>query len=507
MSPSAPPAVSRVRLFGRALGPVLAVAAGTVALLLAVAPRYGYHRDELYFLEAGRHLAWGYVDQPPFVAFVAHLADVTLGGSPLAIRLRPALADGVVVVLTALTARRLGGRRFAQVVAALSAATTAVYLGASHLLSTTPFDFLAWAAILYLVVRILGGDDQRLWLAVGAIAGVGLMNKWTVLLLALGLAAGLLATAQRRHLRSPWLWAGAAIALAIWSPNLVWQARHGWPTLEMLDNLHGENVEDGNQLVFVPAQILYTGFLLTPIWIAGLRWMLRKPEGRPYRPIAWAYLVLFVAFLATAGKPYYLAGMYVPLLAAGSVVTERWLERRGERFPSKRAVAVAIVAVAAVGLPIGLPMLPARVLHTAPLQAINYDLGETIGWPELTRDVTAVYRSLPAEERRSAVVITGNYGEAGAIERFGPALGLPGAFSGHNSFWWWGPPAVARSTTIWVGDASLSYLGRFWDSCSVARHIDNGLGVDNEEQGQAIWICRGQRRTWAAIWPELKHYG
>jgi 4-amino-4-deoxy-L-arabinose transferase-like glycosyltransferase len=275
------------------LGPVVLVAFATVVLLLMVAPRYGYDRDELYFLEAGRHLAWGYVDQPSFVPFLAWLAEHTIGDSPLAIRLFPALATGAVVVLAGLIARRFGGGRFAQFLTALSAATTAVYLGAGHPLSTTPFDFLFWALILYLVVRILGGDTSRLWLAVGAVAGIGLLNKWNVLFLMFSLVVGLLLTEQRRLLRSRWVWAGGAIALAIWAPNLVWQAQHGWPTIEMLGNLHTENVEDADQLKFIPLQVVYTGLLLTPIWIAGLRWLFRKPEGRPYRAIAWAYVAVF----------------------------------------------------------------------------------------------------------------------------------------------------------------------------------------------------------------------
>jgi hypothetical protein len=487
--------------------PVLAVSLATVALLLVVAPRYGYHRDELYFLEAGRHLAWGYVDQPSFVPFVAWLAQRTIGDSPFAIRIFPALADGTVIVLAGLIARRFGGGRFAQLLAAVSAATTGVYLGAGHLLSTTPFDFLFWALILYLVVQILAGDDERLWLAVGAVAGVGLLNKWNVLFLVFGVAIGLLVSGRGRMLQSRWLWGGAAIAIAIWTPNLIWQAQHGWPTLEMLRNLHGENVNDGDQLKFIPLQIVYTGLLVAPIWIAGLRWLFRKPEGRPYRAIAWAYVVLFVLFLLTAGKAYYIAGLYAPLYAAGGVITEGWLARREGRFPSPAVLIASMVAITIVALPFGLPVLPVKVLHGGPFLDINPELGETVGWPALVDDVARVYRSLPESERRTAVIFTFNYGEAGAIDQLGPALGLPSAFSGHNSYWWWGPPPVARSTTVVVGDAPVSYLEQFWESCSVEGRIDNGIGVPNEEQGQAIWVCRNQRAHWTTIWPDMKHYG
>jgi 4-amino-4-deoxy-L-arabinose transferase-like glycosyltransferase len=501
---------SRAEAGGRAaprdLGRILLVAGGTALLLLVVAPRYGYHRDELYFLEAARHLAWGFVDQPPLAPAVTLLADSLLGGSPLALRVLPAVTAGALVVLAGLTARTFGGGRFAQILAALCVATVAVFLGVGHLLSTTTFDFLVWAVVLYLVVRILDGADERLWLVVGVVSGIGLLNKWTVVFLAAGLVIGLLVTPQRLRLASPWPWVGAALALVIWSPNLLWQIRNDWPTMEMLSNLRERNLDDDVQLTFLPLQLLYVGPLLAPIWFAGVRWLLVKPEGRAWRSIAWTFLFLVAFFLATGGKPYYIAPMYVPLLGAGSVAVERWLAGRARKFPSRRAVVAAVLLGAVPGLFISLPILPAEVMSSVPLQEINYDLGETIGWPTFAAQVAAVYRTLPAVERASTVLFTGSYGEAGGLDRFGPALGLPEAYSGHNSYWWWGPRPLRRSAAIAVGYFDESFLSRFWDVISVAGRIDNGIDVDNEEQGVTIWLCRQPLAEWATIWPELRHY-
>jgi len=250
--------------------PVLAIAAGLVVLELAVAGRYGFHRDELYFLAYARHLAWGYVDQPPLVPAMAKLTTALVGPSAVGIRVLPALAGGAAVVFTALMARELGGGRKAQVLAALAAATSPQLLAAFHLLSTIAFDLFFWSAILLIVVRLLRTGDERLWLAVGAVAGVGLMNKLNVAFLLFSLAAGLLWGGRGRMLRSRWLWAGAASALVIWSPNLIWNAQHHWAAFAMLRSLHQENSTLGASLVFIPAQFIVMGPVLVVLWLGGV---------------------------------------------------------------------------------------------------------------------------------------------------------------------------------------------------------------------------------------------
>jgi hypothetical protein len=476
-------------------------------LLLAVSWQYGYHRDELYFLEAGpHHLAWGYVDQPPLTPALAAFGNWLLGASPTAIRVVPALVMGLTVILTALCARELGGGRVAQTIAAVAGATVPEWLGGGHLLSTTPLDTLAWGALLYVVIRIIRRDEDRLWLAAGAIAGVGLLNKWNLAFLAVALALGLLFSSERGRLRSPYLWAGIAIAALIWLPNLIWQAQNDWPSLTMLRHLHHENVDDGNQAAFIPAQVLYVGFAVLPIWVAGLVHLARNPATRPYRGIAIAYGLLVAWSLASAGKPYYISGMYVALIGAGAVATEGWLQRRAGRFPSYRALLVAILILAVPTVVLALPVLPARTLHDTNLQDINYDLGEQIAWPRMVDQIADAYRSLPAGERRRAVLFTSNYGEAGAIDRYGPALGLPTAYSGHNSYWYWGPPPGRRSPAVVAVGLPRSYLLRYFAHVDLVGRLSNGLGVSDDEQHAPLVICHGQRARWPALWPQLRHF-
>lgn len=500
--------------------PVLGLAAGAVALLLLTAARWGYHRDELYFLEASHHMAWGYVDQPPLSIAFVWLSRVLFGTSLVGLRLPPALADGAAVALTGLIARELGGERLAQTLAALAIAISP-FLIAGHLAGPTIYDLAAWALVSWLVIRIIRTGDERLWLAVGLSVGVALMAKETILLLLGGLLIGFVINRQLRLLRSAWLWAGAAIALAIWSPNIVWQIQHGWPTIEMSHNLQREHSGAGYSASFLAIQLLLPGWWVAPVWISGLWALWRDQRFRPYRAFAVAYPVLFVLLLVFVGdRPYYLAGLYATLLAAGAIVTQgvvdgirRFLRTKepGQRvlWRSRRTAILFVAIVGLLNAPLSLPILPANALHTLPLQDINYNLGETIGWRELVTTVAGVYHSLPPQELEHSVIFTANYGEAGAIDRYGPALGLPHAFSGHNSYWWWGPPTpwLSPGDTIAVGFDDASYLERFWSDVTPVARIDNAPGVENDEEGAIVWICRGQLRLWTKIWPELKHYG
>ncbi len=311
-------------------GLVLAIAAALVAVEIAVAPRYGYHRDELYFLACARHLAWGYVDQPPFVPAMARLATDLFGTSVVALRVFPAIAGGAAVVFTGLMARELGGGRRAQLIAALAAATSAQVLATVHLLSTAAFDLFFWSAITFLMLRLLRTRDTRWWLAVGGATGVALLNKYNVAFLLVGLAIGVILSRRGRLLNSRWAYAGVGIALAIWSPNLIWNAQHHWAALTMLHNLHQENSTLGASLAFIPAQLLIVGPFLIPVWLGGLRRLLRHPVGRP---LGIAYLTLVVLYALSGAKPYYLGGMYFVLFAAGGL----WAEQRLAAAPTRRA--------------------------------------------------------------------------------------------------------------------------------------------------------------------------
>jgi 4-amino-4-deoxy-L-arabinose transferase-like glycosyltransferase len=380
---------------------VAAWAAAAVALLLLTATRDGYHRDELYFLEASHHLAWGYVDQPPLSIALAGLSRLFFGNSLLGMRLFPALADGAVVIFTGLIARELGGERFSQGLASLAIAVSP-FLIAGHLAGPTIYDFLAWVVVSFLVIRILRTGNERLWLLVGVTVGVALENKETILFLLFGLFIGLIVNRQIRLLASVWLGIAVLGALALWAPNLIWQAQHSWPSLEMSKNLHQEHSGLTYTFTFVPIQLLLPGWWIAPVWMAGLWALWREPWFRRYRAFALAYSLLFVLVgLFMGDRPYYFAALYAVAVTAGAIVADEVIQGLRRFFPrrrprrrliwgSRRTVVVLILVIALINLPLSLPILPASALAKVPLQNLNYNLGETIGWRQLVSRVARV---------------------------------------------------------------------------------------------------------------------
>ena len=403
------------------------------------------------------------------------------------LRLPSALAAGAVVWLTGAMARELGGSDRAALIASACAAVSAIVLFTGHLLSTATFDLLCWTAVSWLVVRALRRGDDRLWLVAGVVLGLGLLNKALPAFLALGLLAGVVIAGPRELLRNRFVWAGAAIALALWSPWLIWQADRGWPQIDVSREIaSGGSTSSEPWFLMVPFQVLLASPPIAPVWIAGLVRLFREPE---LRFLGWAWAVLAVVFMASGGKPYYLAGLLPLLLAAGARPVDEWVSRGTRRG----AALVAAVAVsAAVGLVIALPVLPAD--KADPVLAVNEDVGETVGWPELANTVDRV-------RGRSAVILTLNYGQAGAIERFG--RGSPPVFSGHNAYADWGPPPGSAGPVIAVGRGLTPHLR----GCRQVASIDNADGVDNNERGAPVFACTGPRRPWALEWPSLRRLG
>ena len=478
------------------------IAAALGIVLLATANRYGFHRDELYFIEAGHHLAWGYVDQPPLTPLLGHISQTVFGASPRALRVPSVLVGMALVVLSASLCRHFGGTSRARILAAVCSAVAAVLLAVTHILSTTTFDVLAWVLVLWLVTRLLQGADPRLWVVVGLVVGIGLLNKHLVLFLVASLGVGILIGRRSDVLRSKWLLVGAALALLIWSPNLIWQATHGWPQIDMARAIAREDGTE-NRAELIPLQLLLLGPLLLPIWGAGLLWLWRSDETKALRPLAFSYPVLLVAVFIGAGKSYYVAPILLVYLAAGCVVVDRWMTK-----PRRVITVGALVSVSAVtSAIIALPLLPVNDVGGSPVAALNDDALETIGWPEFTAVVADVIETLPSEQRASAILFTSNYGEAGAIDHLGGAFGLPRAYSGHNSYSDWGIPPDGAGPVVVIGFTQRSYVDRYWNGCSVAAHVDNGVGADNEEQGVPIWVCAGPKRSWADMWGDLTSYG
>jgi Dolichyl-phosphate-mannose-protein mannosyltransferase len=482
------------------------IAAAAFAVEMAVSARYGYDRDELYFLAAGQHLAFGYVDQPPLTPILARISAALTGNTLIGFRVLPALAMAALVVATAAMSRLLGAGRTGQLLAALAAATCAEYLGAMHELTTTTPDFVFWAITLLLVMRLLESRDPRWWLAIGGCVGIASEAKWNIGFLAAALAAGFLATDARRLLRSRYLLIGGAIAAALAAPDLIWQAAHGWPSADVFRALQG--AAGHNRAVYWPGQILFTGPVLTPVWVAGALWSLRSAAARRFRPVAIACVIAILLQFVLGGKPYYPGAAYTFLLAAGCVPLERWLAARrplARRVSPAIAVGAAMLVGAVVAAPIALPVLPARVLHTVPLQKINYDLGETIAWPKLVALVAREYDSLPGPLRHRTTILTGNYGEAGAIDRYGPGLALPAVYSGANNFWLWGPPPAADTAAIAV-NVDPALLRREFTTVRLVATFWNGLGVSDDEQGARVFLATGLRSPWSQAWPAFRNY-
>jgi len=479
--------------------PLSALAAAVALLLATVAGGYGYHRDELYFLRAGRELAFGYVDQPPLTPLVARLMDALAPGSLVALRLPSALAAAAVVVLTGLLARELGGGRGAQLLAAGTMAVSAILFAVGHLLSTSTWDLLAWTALSWLVVRALR-DGGPSWLAVGAVAGVALENKTLPAFLLAGLLLGVLCVGPRPALRSRWPWLGALLAAALWAPNVAWQVANGLPQLELSRAIAagGSGTSDPWYL-FLPMQLVLISPVLVPVWVLGWWRLARDPALRTWRAFAVAYVVLAVVFLLTGGKSYYLTGLYPVLLAAGAAPVVAWVRRgRARTWLLGAGLALSLL----INTTLFLPLVPVGRLADTPVPDVDYDAGETVGWPAFAATVAGVRADLPADER--VVVLTGNYGEAGAVDRYLPELAP--AYSGHNSYWSWGPPPEDVPTVISVG-IPAEELGRWFGSVTAAATIDNGVDLDNDEQGRTVWVATDRQVPWTELWPELRRLG
>jgi hypothetical protein len=488
-----------------ALRPVALVAGTLAVLLIAFSARYGYHRDELYFIACGRRLAWGYPDQPPLVPLLARLMTDIAPNSVVVLRLPSALACAALVLLTGLIAREFGAERRAQALAAAAVAVAPLVIGAGHLLSTTTFDLPAWALIGWLVVRILRTGDQRLWVGVGLAAGFGLLDSDLVAFLLFAIVAGLAVAGPRRPFRSPWLYAGGLIALALWAPYLAWQARYGWPELAISRSIaNGGSGTSAPRWEIVPLQLALLGVTLSPIWITGLVRLFRDRALRWYRALGVAYVVLAVAFVVTGGKPYYLAGMFPVFAGAGAQSAVDWVRRERPRLRGGQLAAA--FALTLIALPVTLPIVPVGVLHDTPVVAANYDAGETLAWPAFVRQIAAVYRALPAGQRSAAIVLGSNYGESGAVDRFGAADGLPPAYGVQNAYWYWGPPPASATVVVAVG-FSRSRLTGVCGTLRLAAHLNNHLGINDDEQGAPVWVCGDLRAPWTATWRGLRDLG
>jgi 4-amino-4-deoxy-L-arabinose transferase-like glycosyltransferase len=479
-----------------AAAPVAAVAAVLAAVLTALSPRYGFHRDELYFIAAGHHPAWGYTDQPPLTPLIARAATAVFGESPAGLRTAATLFAALSVVVVAAIARELRGGRAAQILAALTTATSGFVVGIGHLLSTATFDLLAWLVLTFLVLRLLRTGNTRWWMAIGAMTGLALENKYLILLLLAAFLPALAAFGPRRVLRSPHLLTGIALAVALALPDLLWQATHDWPQLTVAGGISDSDGTE-NRMLFVPDQLLYLSPVYVPVWAAGWLRLRRDPELRWARSLSVAYPLLCVLVIGAGGKAYYAIPLLLALLAAGCEPAVRWAHRR--------LLIAAVVLTAAVTAVLSLPILPTSAIAIP--QGVNAEVAEEVGWPELTDAVAVAWAKIPAADRPRAVIFVQNYGQAGALTHYGPSRHLPPPYSGHMSYADWGPPPDASNgPVILVLQRGSTGYGTDFTACRQITRVDNGQGVDNEEQHAAVMLCKGTTKPWSSLWPGLRRY-
>lgn len=486
---------------------LVAIAAAVAVFHLLTDGRYGFHRDELQFLADARHLDWGFVEFPPLTPFVERIGLSLFGVSLVGLRLFSVIAQAILILVAGLTARELGGGRLAQVATALAVAFSPLPVFEATEFQYTSFAMLWWVLIAYFVIRLLKSEDERWWLAIGAVIGLGLETKYAIVFYVVGIVAGLAFTRARRYFASGWFWGGVAIALLLFLPNLIWLIRHDFISYTFLQHIHARDVGEGRAQGFWKGQFLYDANLTAaPLWVAGLVAFARN--GR-YRMLAWMYAVPVAVFWLSKGRFYYTAGAYPMLLAMGAVVAERWLGG----LPRWGRVAVESVWVAAfvfVSAVVCARLMP--IASSGPLKAYalrhSQDLREEIGWNELVRTVAGIRDSLPADERAHLGITTGNYGEYGAIAILGRAYGLPEPIGTTNTEWYWGYPTPPPTTIIVLG-LRREQADRIFTGCRLAGHNGNSLGVKNEESEYHpdIFVCGPPRLPWAELWKRHRDFG
>lgn len=497
---------------------IFAAAVATLLIHLLTNSRYGYFRDELYFIACSRHLASGYVDMAPLCAWILRLQSTLFGDSLFALRLFPAIAHALTVALTGAIARELGGRAWAIGLSCAAAMSAMVYLAIGNFFSMNVFEPLFWGGCAYLLVRIINGGSPRLWLWFGAVAGLAVENKHSFAFFAAGLVVALILTPERRHLARPWMYLGGLIAAVIALPNLIWQVRHDWATLELLRNV----ARSDKNVVLGPAQFFAQQLLIMNpasalLWVPGLVWLLAARAGRCYRLLGFAYLITLAEFIIMKGKHYYLAPIYPMLFAAGGVAIERLSAVRVRWI--KPVVAAIMIALAALLAPTILPLLPPEKL-IAYMQAIHFEpprtetshtaalpqlFADQFGWEEMVGSIARAYATLTPEDQQRVGIFCQNYGQAGALDFFGPKLGLPPSISGHQNYYFWGPRNHTGELMLILDSNSREEAEQF-ASVQDLGVVESSPWAMPWEQRQHIYLCRGLKKPLREVWPKLKNW-
>ncbi len=490
--------------------PLILFCAAWVLFHVLTNGQYGFHRDELDTLDNARELAWGYVAYPPLTPFLARIGLDLFGPSLLGVRFFAALSQGIVALLTGLMVRDMGGNRLAQITAAFAVVISPVALTAGLLLHYLAFDYLWWVVTAYYVVRLIHTQDRRWWLGIGAAIGLGMMTKFTMAFFIVGIIAAVLLSPLRRDFRSRWLWLGVALALVIYLPNFIWQIQHDFVSLEFLRALHTRDMAMGRTGSFMVEQLYNcVNPAALPLVIAGLYAVFISRTYRPYRVLGWMFLVPLILFYLFDGRAYYIAPAYPMVIAAGTAWGAAWLVQRppGLRRVLSTAMWVGLVVFAVVAVLLTLPVADVNSPLWETANRMGDNFREMIGWPELVETVAQVYNDMPEDIRPRTAILTGNYGETGAVNLYGPAHGLPAAISGIDSAWYRGYGETPPAATIILG-YNRSQVSSLFEDCTTAARVTNAYGIVNIETSRAptILVCGEARQTWDQLWPQLRKF-
>jgi hypothetical protein len=478
--------------------------------------QYGYFRDEFYFLACSEHLDWGYVDQPPMIAWQAYLTRLLFGDSLFALRFFPAVFGAIKIFLAGLMARELGGGRFAQILAALAAIIAPIFLGADTIMTMNGLDQLLWVLATYILIRLLKTENPKLWLGFGAVAGIALLNKLSLLFFGCALVIALLLTPNRKYFAGKWLWLGGLIALAIFSPYIIWQITHGWPTLEFYGTYAEGKTYPVSPLEFLGQQILTIHPHTLPLWLAGLYFYFFSKAGKPYRLLGWLYVTLYVLFMLQKAKFYFLSPAYPMLFAAGAAVFEKFIQQR--QWNWAKPVSIVFLLLGLWAAPFAIPILPPEtfIKYSSALgigevkterhaySRLPQTYADMHGWEEMVATVAKVYQSLPPEDQAQACISAGNYGEAGAIDFFGKKYGLPKAICGHNNYWHWGTAGCTGEVVIEIG-GELDGLKQIFEEAELVDVFEHDY-VMPYENNLPIHVCRRLKMPVDEVWRLNKEY-
>lgn len=478
---------------------------------------YGYFRDELYYMACGDHLDWGYVDMAPMAAWAARGSRILFGDSLIAIRLLPAVAGAMKAVITGLMVKEFGGRRLAVAVACLCVLVGG-YLALDSFLSMNAFESVFWMGAAYAIILAINRNDARYWLLFGFSAGLGLENKHSILFFGFGVFVGLLLTPARRFIVDKWFWIGGAIAIVLFLPNLIWEYRHDWATIEVLHNVQkeGKNVVL-SPLAFIGQQVFILNPFTLPVWLAGLWYFLLDREGRRFRMLGITYLTVLVLMIVFKGKNYYMLPVYPMLFAGGAVWWMKTLSGQQKIARLKIAYLVLLIISGALFAPFMVPVLRVETFLRyqkalgleLPKSEVNFagplpqNFGDRFGWSEMVETVAHIYNSLPPEQRSRTAIFGNNYGEAGAIDFFGARYGLPKAISAHQNYYLWGPRDYKGEDIILL-QWNRARAEHYCNSVEEAGTNEHPLAMEDEHY--RIFICHGLKRPLSEVWPELKHW-